>query len=148
MNAKKSASIRCLCASLILFALAYAALGQAPPLPTELSSEEVIARVAPSVAVVLTGAGAGRLSGVGSAIIVRSDGILLTAYHVIKDAREVQVRLKTGEIYDRVELIAVDERRDVAPFVFQRQTCLPCQSHRSKSRGLASQSLSYPIPLG
>jgi Trypsin-like peptidase domain len=117
MNTKKFASLRYPCVSLTLFALAYAAQGQEPSAPTapaELSSEEVIARVAPSVAVVLTGAGAGRLSGVGSAIIVRSDGILLTAYHVIKDAREVQVRLKTGEIYDRVELIAVDERRDVA----------------------------------
>ena len=114
MNTKKFASLRHLCVSLTLFVLTYAAQGQTPPAPAELSSEEVIARVAPSVAVVLTGAGAGRLSGVGSAIIVRPDGILLTAYHVIKDAREVQVRLKTGEIYDRVELIAVDERRDVA----------------------------------
>lgn len=114
MKTKEAAGVRYLCVSLILLALAHAAVGQAPPLPAELSSEEVIARVAPSVAVVLTGAGAGRLSGVGSGVIVRSDGVLLTAYHVIKDAREVQVVLKTGEIYDRVELIAVDERRDVA----------------------------------
>src|SRR5271168_1313823 len=111
---KQTASVRYLCASLALLALAHSVASQAPPLPTELSSEEVIARVTPSVAVVLTGAGAGRLSGVASAVIVRSDGLLLTAYHVIKDAREVQVRLKTGEIYDRVELVAVDERRDVA----------------------------------
>ena len=76
--------MRVLCASLTLIALAHGAVGQAPPMPTELSSEEVIVRVAPSVAVVLTGAGAGRLSGVGSGIIVRSDGVLLTAYHVIK----------------------------------------------------------------
>lgn len=114
MTTKEAVSVRYLCASLTLLALAHAAVSQAPPLPAELSSEEVIARVAPSVAVVLTGAGAGRLSGVGSGVIVRADGILLTAYHVIKDAREVQVRLKTGEIYDRVELVAVDERRDVA----------------------------------
>jgi hypothetical protein len=114
MTTKKAARVRYLCASLTLLALAHAVAGQAPPLPPQLSPEEVIARVAPSVAVVLTGAGAGRLSGVGSAVIVRSDGVLLTAYHVIKDAREVQVRLKTGEIYDRVELVAVDERRDVA----------------------------------
>lgn len=113
MTTKETASVRYLCASLTLLALAHTAVGQAPA-PTELSSEEVIARVAPSVAVILTGAGAGRLSGVGSGVIVRSDGVLLTAYHVIKDAREVQVRLKTGEIYDHVELLAVDERRDVA----------------------------------
>lgn len=114
MTTKQTSSVRYLCASLTLLALAHSAASQAPPLPTELTSEEVVARVSPSVAVVLTGAGAGRLSGVGSGVIVRSDGILLTAYHVIKDAREVQVRLKTGEIYDRVELVAVDERRDVA----------------------------------
>ena len=114
MTTKKTASVRHLCASLALLVLAHATAGQAAPPPTELSSEELIARVTPSVAVVLTGVGAGRLSGVASAVIVRSDGVLLTAYHVIKDAREVQVRLKTGEIYDRVELLAVDERRDVA----------------------------------
>ncbi len=113
MTTKQTARLRYLCSILTLLALAHAALGQAPP-PTELSSEEVIAHVAPSVAVILTGEGAGRLSGVGSGIIVRSDGVILTAYHVIKDAREVQVRLKTGEIYDHVELVAVDERRDVA----------------------------------
>ena len=98
MTTKEAASVRFLCAALTLLVLAHGAMGQAPPLPTELSSEEVIARVAPSVAVVLTGAGAGRLSGVGSGVIVRSDGVVLTAYHVIKDAREVQMRLKTGEI--------------------------------------------------
>jgi S1-C subfamily serine protease len=114
MTTKQISSVRYLCASLALVALPHTAASQAPPLPTELTSEEVVARVSPSVAVVLIGAGAGRLGGVGSGVIVRSDGILLTAYHVIKDAREVQVRLKTGEIYDHVELVAVDERRDVA----------------------------------
>jgi hypothetical protein len=77
MHTKKTASVRYRCASLVLLALAHAAVGQAPPLPTELSSEEVIARVAPSVAVVLTGAGAGRLSGVGSAVIVGTGGSFL-----------------------------------------------------------------------
>jgi hypothetical protein len=114
MTMREAARVRYLCTSLTLLVLVHAAVSQTPPRPTELSPEEVIARVTPSVAVVLTGAGAGRLSGVGSAFIVRSDGVLLTAYHVIKDAREVQVRLKTGEIYDHVELVAVDQRRDVA----------------------------------
>ena len=47
-------------------------------------------------------------------VVGRSDGIILTAYHAIKDAREAQVRLKSGEIFDQVELIAFDTRRDVA----------------------------------
>jgi putative serine protease PepD len=47
-------------------------------------------------------------------VVGRSDGIILTAYHAVKDAREAQVRLKNGEIFDQVELIAFDARRDVA----------------------------------
>ncbi|MDT7604341.1 MAG: serine protease Do [Acidobacteriota bacterium] len=70
--------------------------------------------VSPSVVLILTGRGAGQLDCVGTGIIVRTDGVLLTAYHLVKDAREVQVRLKNGEVYDKVELIAFDERRDVA----------------------------------
>jgi S1-C subfamily serine protease len=90
------------------------ARGQAPQVSETPSAEAVIARVEPSVAVILTGAGAGRLTGVASGVIVRSDGMLLTAYHVIKDAQEVQVRLKSGETYDHVDLVAVDQRRDIA----------------------------------
>jgi hypothetical protein len=45
---------------------------------------------------------------------VRPNGVILTAYHAIKNANEVQVRLKTGEIYDQAVLIGIDERRDVA----------------------------------
>lgn len=69
--------------------------------------------VSPSVVLILTGKG-GQLESVGSGLIVRADGVVLTAYHLVKDAHEVQVRLKNGEVYDKVELIGFDERRDVA----------------------------------
>jgi len=46
--------------------------------------------VSPSVVLVLAGTGAGRLDRVGTGVVVRADGVLLTAYHVVKDAREVQ----------------------------------------------------------
>ena len=79
-----------------------------------LTGERLIAQVSPSVVVVLAGKGGGRLDSIASGVVVRADGVLLTAYHVVKDAREAQVRLKNGETYDRVELLAFDERRDVA----------------------------------
>jgi hypothetical protein len=47
-------------------------------------------------------------------VIVRPEGVLLTAYHVVKGAHQVQVKLKNGEVFDKVDLIATDERRDVA----------------------------------
>jgi hypothetical protein len=74
----------------------------------------VAARVSPSVVVVLAGKGGGRVETIGTGVVVRADGVLLTGYHVVKNASEVQVRLKNGETYDKVELLAFDERRDVA----------------------------------
>jgi S1-C subfamily serine protease len=82
--------------------------------PQALSGDQVVERVSPSAVSILVGKGDGQVAGVASGVIVRSDGVILTANHVVKGMREVQVRLKSGEIYDQVELIASDERRDVA----------------------------------
>ncbi|MDT7541402.1 MAG: serine protease Do [Acidobacteriota bacterium] len=51
---------------------------------------------------------------VGSGLVARADGLILTANHLVKDARNVQVRLRNGETFDRAVLVATDERRDVA----------------------------------
>lgn len=79
-----------------------------------LSNEKIVEKAASSVVIILTGKGAGVLDKTGSGVVVRGDGVILTAYHTIKDAAQVQVRLKNGEIYDRVDLLGYDERRDVA----------------------------------
>jgi hypothetical protein len=47
-------------------------------------------------------------------VIVADTGVLLTAYHAIKGALEVQVRTASGEVFDNVVLTGFDERRDVA----------------------------------
>jgi hypothetical protein len=78
------------------------------------SSPDVLAHVSEATAIVLSGEGAGRLNAISTAVLVRPDGILLTAYHVLKNAREVQVRLKSGETFDHVTLLGLDERRDIA----------------------------------
>jgi len=79
-----------------------------------LSGDQVVDQVSPAVVLILVSSGNGQVSGIGSGLIVRSDGIVLTANHVVKGMREVQVRLKSGDIYDHVELVSADERRDVA----------------------------------
>src|SRR5260370_35061451 len=80
-----------------------------------LSGDQVIDHVSPAVVLILVSTGNGQVSGIGSGLIVRSDGILLTANHGLKAMREVQVRLKNGEVYDHVESVATDQRRDGAP---------------------------------
>jgi S1-C subfamily serine protease len=97
--------------TLLATALSSAAAQTTPP---ALSGDQVVERVSPSAVSILVGKGDGQVAGVASGVIIRSDGVILTANHVVRGMREVQVRLKSGEIYDQVELIASDERRDVA----------------------------------
>jgi len=78
------------------------------------TGEQIVERVSPSAVLILVGRGDGQTAAIGSGLIVRPDGVILTANHVVKGMREVQVRLKNGEVYDQVELIATDERRDTA----------------------------------
>ncbi len=66
-----------------------------------------------AVTTVLVGEG-GVSRPVGSGVVVRSDGFILTAYHLIKNAAAIQIRLRSGEIYDKAEIVSTDERRDVA----------------------------------
>jgi hypothetical protein len=74
----------------------------------------VVARISAATVLILSGEGAGRLASISTGVIVRPNGVILTAYHAVKDAREVQVRLPTGDVYDQAVLIGADERRDVA----------------------------------
>lgn len=64
--------------------------------------------------VVLSGEGAGRLRSLSTGVLISKDGVILTALHAIKGAAEVQVRLSNGDVFDSVELLGTDERRDVA----------------------------------
>ena len=79
-----------------------------------LSGDQIIERASPAVVLILAGSGDGKVTAIGSGLIVRPDGIVLTASHVVKGMKEVQIRLKNGEVYDRVEMVTADERRDIA----------------------------------
>lgn len=82
--------------------------------PFALAQDEVNKRVAPAIATILARDGSGSFKVIGSGVFVRGDGVLLTAYSLLQGARELQVRLANGETYDRAELVASDERRNIA----------------------------------
>ena len=50
----------------------------------------------------------------GSGFLVDPSGVILTNYHVIRDARTVRVKLASGDLYDVVSVLATDDRRDLA----------------------------------
>lgn len=89
-----------------------------PPSSTFVTSMKVVKLVSPSVVLIKAGSD-GSVLAQGTGIVIREDGIVLTAYHVIKEAKQVQVTMKDGEIYDRIEVLGVDERRDVAAIRIQ-----------------------------
>lgn len=63
--------------------------------------------------IILAGEGAGRLNSIATGVVISKDGVILTALHAIKGAAEVQVRMANGDVFDRVEQLGADERRDV-----------------------------------
>jgi hypothetical protein len=98
----------------VLLALAFSVLPLSAQQAIPLNATEILEHTKAATVVVLAGEGAGRLHSIGTGVVISKDGIILTALHVIKGAAEVQVRMANGEVFDRVELLGSDERRDVA----------------------------------
>jgi S1-C subfamily serine protease len=87
---------------------AFAQQTQATP-----SANEIFDRTKTATVVILAGEGGGRLRSVATGVLVSKDGVVFTALHAIKGALEVQVRTANGEVFDRVQRLGFDERRDV-----------------------------------
>src|SRR5260221_3373398 len=79
---------------------------------TSLTNAQVAMRVAPTVVVIQGKTNSGDI--VGSGFIVSKDGKIVTNLHVIRDLKTASVQLATGEIFDSMSVLAIDERRDLA----------------------------------
>lgn len=77
-------------------------------------TQAILEQAKAATVIILAGEGAGRLNSIATGVIISKDGVILTALHAVKGAMEVQVRTADGEVFDRVELLGSDERRDVA----------------------------------
>jgi S1-C subfamily serine protease len=71
----------------------------------------VLARVGPAVVTVLT---TGRIEGQGSGFIVQADGVVVTAWHVMVGASQVQVVLPSGAYLSVPGMLAGDQANDIA----------------------------------
>jgi hypothetical protein len=76
--------------------------------------KEIVQRETPAIVSVYNLNAKGELRGTGTGFIIRSDGIIITNYHVIRGAGDVQIKLKNGEVYDRVRVIDFHPARDIA----------------------------------
>jgi trypsin-like peptidase len=139
-------------AGLLLFAssvMIHGTRAQVPRAATPLNSDEIIEKASSSVGLVLVGKSPSQLESVGSALVVRENGILLTTYHLVKDAGVVQIRFKSGETFDDVQLLGVDRRRDVAAIRITAQglPVLPVASMNKTKTGDPIWAVSNAKPL-
>ena len=74
-------------------------------------AEVVAAKALPSVVSIDVTASDGE--GIGSGVILDTDGNILTNYHVIEDAEEIVVTLDSGDSYE-AEVLGTDESSDLA----------------------------------
>src|SRR5690606_21748222 len=102
-------------------ALGCVALSLLSPLPTtaqteqaeQTSSLEALAERVTKAVVLIDGRTASS-SRQGSGFLIDSSGLTLTHQHVSRDAQGPRVKLASGDVYDRVRILAHDERRDIA----------------------------------
>ncbi len=124
-----------------------AAQSPAPAPAAALTPAEIVEKASPAVAMVLAFQSPGDTSAnTGAALVVYADGDLLTSYHLIRNAYALQVRFKSGEVFDRVKLLGVDERRDVAAIriTASELPVLPAASPAEVSPGDPVVSIFHP----
>ncbi|MGE3273984.1 MAG: S1C family serine protease [Vicinamibacterales bacterium] len=108
---------------LILLALAAVPVQAAAPKP--LSVAELVKQVSPAVVYIETYDAAGQQDGLGSGFIVDAAGLIVTNLHVIAGSAAATVKMADGEVYDRVDVVDFDPRRDIAVLRIRPFNALP-----------------------
>jgi hypothetical protein len=75
---------------------------------------ELVRAMSPAVVFIGNAGRNGQVESIGSGFVVDPSGLIVTNYHVIQGAQALQIKTLDGEIYDRVEVVDHDERRDLA----------------------------------
>lgn len=95
-------------------ALATAGLPAARAQARRYTVPELTRSMAPAVVFIGNVGPNGQVASIGSGFVVDPDGVIVTNYHVIEGAHGLQVKMKDGEVYDRVDVLDYDVRRDLA----------------------------------
>jgi S1-C subfamily serine protease len=118
-----------------------------PVTPRLLTTSEVAAKATPATVTILTFNEAGDTLSQGSGFIVRSDGVVMTNWHVIKGAHHAVVILADHEQYERVALVDADSNADVALLRIPGDS-LPVLETRSAIPEVGSHVVAIGSPLG
>ena len=110
----RGVSLRVLLALGFVGAAAAATSGQAPDQARRYTVPELVKAMSPAVVYIGNVDASGEEATFGSGFVVDPSGVIVTNYHVIEGASALRVKMKDGEIYDRVDVLEYDTRRDLA----------------------------------
>jgi hypothetical protein len=75
-------------------------------------SADIVAKAAKSVVLLKGVTDAGTVS--GSGFLISADGKIATSLHVIRDMKSCGVQLASGELYEKLTVLAFDDQKDLA----------------------------------
>ena len=90
-----------------------ALLVAAPLAGQDLPTTREIAATARPAVVSVRGLEDGEVLTSGTGFVVRADGVIVSGLHVVRGADALEVEMSSGETYDKVYVLAHDERRDL-----------------------------------
>ena len=99
--------------------------GQAGAKGKRYTVPELVKAMSPAVVYIGNVNSRGEVTSFGSGFVVDATGVIVTNYHVIDGAFDLQVKMKDGEIYDRTEVLEYDQRRDIAVIKIRAFKSLP-----------------------
>lgn len=108
----------------------------------------LVKAMAPAVVFIGNADAKGDVKSIGSGFVADPSGIIVTNFHVIRGATSLLVKMKDGEIYDRVEVIDYDQRRDIAVLKIRAFKTLPSLALADRDVETGEEAVAIGNPQG
>ena len=113
---------------------------------SKLTIDEIASKNADAVVEIMTTTG-GNSEGAGSGVIVKSNGYIVTNYHVIDGATTIAVRLHSGKSYS-ASVVGYDEQTDIAVLKIDANKLNAVTIGRSSKLSVGDLAVVIGNPLG
>ncbi|MCA9076006.1 MAG: tetratricopeptide repeat protein [Planctomycetaceae bacterium] len=114
----------------------------------ELTVEQLVEQVKPSVVVVTFAGRDGQQQGLGSGFVLDGNGLIATNLHVIGEARPIKVRTFDGKQFPVVEVHATDRVHDLAILKINAEDLSPLELGDSDTLKQGQSIVAFGNPLG
>jgi hypothetical protein len=109
---------------------------------------ELVKAMAPAVVFIGKADAKGNVTSIGSGFVTDASGVIVTNFHVISGAISLLVKMKDGEIYDRVDVLDYDERRDIAVLKIRAFKPLPTLALATRDIEPGEEAVAIGNPQG